>query len=86
MLIQQMNFKTKLQNVLCNWLKMYSKDEFKIETIHKSKGTEADIVFLLNFGVQNTKIHPDSEIDLIFGRTKQDIIDEELRLYYVGIT
>lgn len=83
-------FKNKLQNVLCNWLKIYSKDEFKnkfkIETIHKSKGAEADIVFLLNFGDQNIKIHPDSEIDLIFGRTQQDIIDEELRLYYVGIT
>ncbi|CDE45522.1 uncharacterized protein BN776_01982 [Clostridium sp. CAG:768] len=83
-------FKNKLQNVLCNWLKIYSKDEFKnkfkIETIHKSKGAEADIVFLLNFGDKNIKIHPDSEIDLIFGRTQQDIIDEELRLYYVGIT
>ena len=83
-------FKNKLQNVLCNWLKIYSKEEFKnkfkIETIHKSKGGEADIVFLLNFGNKNIKIHPDSEIDLIFGRTQKDIIDEELRLYYVGIT
>lgn len=83
-------FQNQLQKVLCNWLEIYSKDEFKkqfkIETIHKSKGAEADIVFLLNFGDKNIKIHPDSEIDLIFGKTQQDIIDEELRLYYVAVT
>ena len=83
-------FKNKLQNIICKCIDNYSEEDFerqfKIETIHKSKGAEADIVFLLNFGNKNIKMHPDSEIDLIFGRTKQDIIDEELRLYYVAVT
>lgn len=86
----KIEFQNKLQDILCYQLKIYSMKEFQkhihIETIHKSKGSEADIVFLLNFGNKNIKIHPDSEIDLIFGRTQQDIIDEELRLYYVAIT
>ena len=82
-------FKEKLREILvkCN---KFSKEEFekkfKVETIHKSKGAEADVVFLLNFEYENMKIHPDSEIDLIFGRTQQDIIDEEVKLYYVAVT
>lgn len=61
--------------------------DIKTETIHKFKGMEADNVIILE--ATNDKIpliHPDSEFDLIFGKTPQMVLDEERRLFYVAIT
>ena len=58
-----------------------------ISTIHKFKGQEADLVIIL----QVTKklfplIHPYNNLFKIFGQSKQNILDEERRLFYVAIT
>jgi DNA helicase IV len=56
-------------------------------TAHSSKGREADIVVILNL-VEGTfpSIHPSNQFFEIFGLTPSRVLDEEKRLFYVGIT
>lgn len=58
-----------------------------IQTIHSSKGLEADVVILLNICEDVIpSIHPSNELFEIFGRTPNVVLDEERRLFYVAIT
>jgi len=59
----------------------------RVGTIHSFKGLEADIIILLNV-VQgrHPMIHPDEGLFEIFGSTPADILAEEQRLFYVGMT
>lgn len=51
------------------------------------KGLEADIVIMLNVVQgQYPLIHPSEELYEIFGSTHADILSEEYRLFYVGMT
>lgn len=60
---------------------------FSIQTFHKSKGLEADIVILPEIWSNKYPfLHPDNELNEIFGDTIKDILDEERRLFYVAIT
>ncbi len=56
-------------------------------TTHGYKGREADIVIMLfvNDGAYPL-IHPDSDLYEILGATPQKTLDEERRLFYVGLT
>ena len=58
-----------------------------IGTMHSFKGLEKDIIILLNV-VQGRHplIHPDEGLFEIFGSTPADILAEEQRLFYVGMT
>lgn len=59
----------------------------RIGTTHSFKGLEADIIIMLNVNSgQYPTIHPDNELYEIFGQTPADVLAEEQRLFYVGIT
>lgn len=73
----------------------YAKHKFKkaleekiqCDTIHQFKGSEADVVIILECNNDNFPLmHPDNEIGLIFDRTIKDVLAEELHLFYVAIT
>ena len=80
-------YKNAIKEIFKN-LEYKNKDTNKfIKTIHKAKGLEADIVIILNVneGVI-PMIDSMSEIEYVFGNSVADILDEELRLFYVGLT
>jgi len=57
----------------------------EVITAHKSKGLEFDEVLIWNkdsFG----KIHPDNKFFKIFGKSENEILEEEKRLFYVAVT
>lgn len=57
------------------------------KTIHSSKGLESDVVIMLYIYEKILpSIHPSSNLFEVFGRTPERILDEEKKLYYVGIT
>ncbi|MBF0242351.1 MAG: UvrD-helicase domain-containing protein [Desulfamplus sp.] len=59
----------------------------RVGTTHSFKGLEADIIIMLNVNKGHyPTIHPDNELYQIFGETQADILAEEARLFYVGIT
>ena len=67
--------------------KINIESQIKVDTIHKFKGDEADIVIILECDNKNFPLlHPDNEIYYIFGETPQDFLDEERRLLYVAVT
>nr|MBQ4458592.1 UvrD-helicase domain-containing protein [Clostridia bacterium] len=56
-------------------------------TMHKSKGQQADTVFLLECNRSKMPlIHPDNELYEVFGDTPEDILRDEMRLFYVAVT
>ncbi len=55
-------------------------------TAHKSKGMEADIVFIVGHGKDWCKIHPNTKFGIIFWDTESEALREEERLYYVAMT
>ncbi len=62
-------------------------DKIRVETVHKMKGKEADVVIILE--VTENKfplLHPDNELYRLFGRSLADAYEEEKRLFYVAIT
>ncbi len=62
-------------------------NNLKFQTMHSSKGLEADIVIPLDICEKTIpSIHPSNELFEIFGRTHDKILDEEKRLFYVAIT
>lgn len=63
------------------------KDNLHVMTAHKSKGKEADIVFVLKCNLRNfPMIHPDNRLFGIFGETEEKVLEEEKRLFYVALT
>lgn len=63
------------------------KDKIQVMTAHKSKGKEADIVFILKCNLRTFPMnHPDNRLFGIFGETEQKIFEEERRLFYVALT
>ena len=59
----------------------------ELNTIHSYKGLEADIVILTEVTKKYFPlIHPDSVLYNILGKTLEDSIEEEKRLFYVAIT
>ena len=81
-------FANKLKET-CKEYPIYADFDKKVRvgTTHSSKGLEADIVIMLNV-VQGEypMIHPDEELYEIFGSTPKDILAEEQRVFYVGMT
>jgi DNA helicase-4 len=82
------------QKKLFEWIQS-DDDEFvreqvskiKISTIHSYKGLESDIVIIIEAtDSMFPKIHPDNNLYNVFGRTAVDYLEEERRLFYVGIT
>ena len=68
-----------------------NKEDFKervvVKTVHKSKGEEADIVILLNINEGSFPVYnPNNELFELFGESRIDSMEDEQRLYYVGIT
>ena len=58
-----------------------------VRTVHDFKGSEADIVIILQAcNGMFPLIHPDNHLFEIFGYTIKDTFDEERRLFYVAIT
>ncbi len=65
----------------------YKDLNIKVDTVHKFKGAEADIVIILECDNMNFPLlHPSNEYMQIFGRSLNTIINEERRLFYVAIT
>ncbi len=63
------------------------KNKIHVQTAHKYKGLEADLVIIL--GACNGAfplLHPDNALFEIFGKTLLDAFDEERRLFYVALT
>jgi len=63
------------------------KDKIDVQTAHKYKGLEADLVIIL--GACNGAfplLHPDNALFEIFGKTLMDAFEEERRLFYVALT
>jgi DNA helicase-4 len=63
------------------------KNKIHVQTAHKYKGLEADLVIIL--GACNGAfplLHPDNALFEIFGKTLMDAFEEERRLFYVALT
>ena len=76
------DFENKLKYLLPKY-----KKNIKVNTIHKFKGMEADIVIILE--CNNNKfplIHPNWEFAKVFGKDINYQLEEERRLFYVAIT
>lgn len=62
-------------------------DNIHVGTTHSYKGREADIIIMLNVNQGDyPTIHPDEELYEVFGITSSDVLEEEKRLFYVGVT
>jgi DNA helicase-4 len=62
-------------------------EKIHVMTAHKSKGKEADIVFILECNERSfPMVHPDNRLFGIFGETEQKVLEEEKRLFYVALT
>lgn len=58
-----------------------------IQTAHKYKGLQADMVIILNVtDGAFPLLHPDNALFEIFGKTLLDAFEEERRLFYVALT
>ena len=69
----------------------FTKEEIKAriqcDTIHQFKGSEAHIVIILECNDDNFPlIHQNYEDGLIFDKTIKEMLEEELRIFYVAIT
>lgn len=63
------------------------KAKIDVQTAHKSKGLEADLVIILEAcNGSFPLLHPDNALFEIFGKTLQDAFEEERRLFYVALT
>lgn len=61
--------------------------KFSISTAHGFKGLEADIVFILKACRGSFPlIHPDYSLFRLFGDTERQVLEDELRLFYVALT
>jgi len=62
-------------------------NNIRVETVHRFKGLEADIVILIDV-TENAYplIHPDNALFSLFGHDESDIVAEEKRLFYVALT
>ena len=59
----------------------------EVKTAHQSKGEEADIVILTEVDENHFPIfHPDSNLFGVFGENEYNIMEDEIRLYYVALT
>ena len=59
----------------------------EVKTVHQSKGEEADIVILTEVDENHFPIfHPDNNLFGIFGENEYNIMEDEIRLYYVALT
>ena len=84
-------FKNELIRLLYKNTGNNFENKIRIDTVHKSKGAEADIAIILECTNDNFPlIHPDSERNFIFGNSIKEIIkdflNEEKRLFYVAVT
>lgn len=62
-------------------------EKIQVMTAHKSKGKEADIVFVLKCNLRTFPMnHPDNRLFGIFGDIEKQVFDEEQRLFYVALT
>ena len=62
-------------------------EKVTIDTIHKSKGLEADVVIFLETDTDViSSIHPNLSLFSIFGDTPEIVMADEKRLFYVAIT
>ena len=78
-------FENKLQEKLN--ADNYRVSSLKVNTVHKFKGAEADIVIILECDNSHfPQLHPNNEYMQIFGRGPNTVINEERRLFYVAIT
>lgn len=63
------------------------REKIHVMTAHKSKGKEADIVFILKCNTRSfPMIHPNNRLFGIFGVTEEEVLAEEKRLFYVALT
>lgn len=81
-------FRSKLSSCLIENIPQGTQDRTpSVQTAHKYKGLEADLVIILN--VTNGSfplIHPDNALFGFFGKTLVDAFEEEQRLFYVALT
>ena len=62
-------------------------DFIRVETVHKMKGKEANVVLILETTDRKFPLlHPNNELNRIFDQTSETSYDEEKRLFYVAIT
>jgi DNA helicase IV len=63
------------------------KDNVYIDTVHKYKGLQKDVVIVLDaIPSCYPLLHPDMIFTRIFGDTTEKVIEEERRLFYVALT
>ena len=80
-------FQNKIKQCLREMGSQVSDTDLFVRTIHDSKGTEADVVIILQVcRGYFPLIHSDGDLYSIFGQTKDKILMEERRLFYVAIT
>lgn len=61
--------------------------KLRVDTVHRFKGLEADVVIILDvISGRFPLIHPDSQLYRVFGDTPESILEDERRLFYVGIS
>lgn len=75
----------KWQDALRRFLPEKQRGQLEVSTTHGYKGKEADVVILLD-PEGYSFVHPDVIFAMIFGDTPDSILDDERRLFYVGVT
>ena len=82
------NFKRALKDACCGHpIHRNFNDRVEISTAHGFKGREADVIIMLFVNrCAYPLIHPNDGLLKVFGASPQDTLEEERRLFYVGLT
>ena len=75
----------EFRKALLSWFPEDPKEGLVFSTTHSYKGGEADHVVLVD-PEEYPLIHEDHIFNLIFGETRATLVDDERRLFYVGLT
>jgi len=76
-----------LQEELHRYLPKWAHGYVHVSTVHSYKGMESDFVIIVDALEQRYPlIHPDWILTRIFGNSIEEVIEDERRLFYVGVT
>lgn len=85
--VQQEKFRRKLIELVHSVNESFDCSKINVSTVHSAKGLQADVVIILDVCSDSFPlIHPDNALFTVFGKTIEDAIAEERRLFYVALT
>ena len=83
----QERYKLEYPNKKSNEINEIIENKIHFETLHSSKWREANLVIIIEICTSKFPLlHPDNELNSVFGNTIKDVLEEEKRLFYVWLT